>query len=52
MAHAVDIAIGNRVRQFRISRKMSQTVLGKKMGVSFQQVQNTKKAIIAWAPRD
>lgn len=43
MAHAVDIAIGNRVRQFRISRKMSQTALGKHLGVSFQQIQKYEK---------
>jgi transcriptional regulator with XRE-family HTH domain len=35
----VDVAVGRNVRSWRIARGMSQTQLGKRLGVSFQQVQ-------------
>jgi transcriptional regulator with XRE-family HTH domain len=36
---AIDIAIGGRVRILRLAAHMSQTDLGRHLGVSFQQVQ-------------
>lgn len=39
MAHPVDVHIGQRVREFRIAKGMSQTDLANAIGVSFQQVQ-------------
>jgi transcriptional regulator with XRE-family HTH domain len=38
-----DKTIGNRIRGYRIDRKMSQDDLGNKLGVSFQQVQKYEK---------
>jgi transcriptional regulator with XRE-family HTH domain len=35
--------IGNRLRQMRIERDMSQQELGEKLGVSFQQIQKYEK---------
>ena len=35
----VDIAVGRNVRSWRIARGMSQTQLGNRLGLSFQQVQ-------------
>jgi transcriptional regulator with XRE-family HTH domain len=35
----VDVAVGRNVRSWRIARGMSQTQLGNRLGVSFQQVQ-------------
>lgn len=37
--NTVDKAIGARVRLFRLQRKLSQTDVGKVLGVTFQQVQ-------------
>ena len=37
--HPTDIAVGKRVREFRIRRGMSQVALGEALDVSFQQVQ-------------
>ena len=37
--HAVDRHLGARVRFARIEKKISQTALGEKLGISFQQVQ-------------
>jgi transcriptional regulator with XRE-family HTH domain len=36
---AIDRAIGARLRAFRLQRNMSQTDLGKPLGITFQQVQ-------------
>src|SRR5580704_8063377 len=36
---AVDVAVGRNVRSWRIARGISQTQLGNRLGVSFQQVQ-------------
>ena len=35
----IDLLVGSRIRRFRKGRKMSQAQLGKKLGVTFQQVQ-------------
>jgi transcriptional regulator with XRE-family HTH domain len=35
----IDLLAGSRIRRFRKGRKMSQAQLGKKLGVTFQQVQ-------------
>jgi transcriptional regulator with XRE-family HTH domain len=35
----IDLLVGSRIRKFRKGRKMSQAHLGKKLGVTFQQVQ-------------
>lgn len=35
----VDVAVGRNVRSWRMARGMSQTQLGNRLGVSFQQVQ-------------
>jgi len=40
---ALDIAVGQRIRVERLSRRMSQTELAEKFGVSFQQVQKYEK---------
>lgn len=45
MAHPVDVAVGNRVRELRTRAGLSQTDLGLKLGVSFQQVQKYEKGV-------
>jgi transcriptional regulator with XRE-family HTH domain len=35
----VDAAVGGRVRAYRLSQRMSQAELGRKVGVTFQQIQ-------------
>jgi transcriptional regulator with XRE-family HTH domain len=35
----IDLLVGARIRKFRKGRKMSQAQLGKKLGITFQQVQ-------------
>src|ERR1700733_13887422 len=35
----IDLLVGSRIRKFRKGRKLSQAQLGKKLGVTFQQVQ-------------
>ena len=45
MAHPVDVAVGNRVRELRTRAGLSQTDLGEKLGVSFQQVQKYEKGV-------
>src|SRR5580704_18670594 len=40
---ALDIAVGQRIRVERLARRMSQTELADKIGVSFQQVQKYEK---------
>lgn len=37
--HAIDRHLGARVRFARVEKKISQTVLGEQLGISFQQVQ-------------
>ena len=37
--HPIDIRVGERIRELRLLRKMSQTELAKQVGVRFQQVQ-------------
>jgi len=36
---ALDAVLGGRIRQLRRNQNMSQTVLGEKLGITFQQVQ-------------
>jgi transcriptional regulator with XRE-family HTH domain len=38
-----DVYIGERIREARMAAKMSQDELGKKLGVSFQQIQKYEK---------
>jgi transcriptional regulator with XRE-family HTH domain len=38
-----DIAVGRRVRAFRLRKKMSQKDLGDELGVTFQQIQKYEK---------
>lgn len=37
--HAVDVHVGERIREFRLLREMTQIDLGNQVGVRFQQVQ-------------
>src|SRR4030095_15027758 len=39
----LDAMVGAKIRMFRINRGMSQTVLGGRIGVTFQQVQKYEK---------
>src|SRR4030088_3227434 len=39
MPHPIDVMVGKRVRVRRVQLGLSQTELGKKLGVTFQQVQ-------------
>jgi len=43
MAHATDVHIGKRLREARLACGLSQDQLGKRLGVSFQQVQKYEK---------
>ncbi|MEC9266823.1 helix-turn-helix domain-containing protein [Pacificispira sp.] len=43
MPHPTDVYVGRRVREARVAKGMSQTDLGDKLGVSFQQVQKYEK---------
>jgi ribosome-binding protein aMBF1 (putative translation factor) len=43
-ATAVDTYIGTQMRNGRTALGLSQEVLGEKLGVSFQQIQNTRRA--------
>lgn len=42
-ATPVDIAIGRKLRQFRISRDLSQAELARELGITFQQVQKYER---------
>jgi transcriptional regulator with XRE-family HTH domain len=42
---ARDIAVGQRVRALRLERSLSQTSLGDRLGVTFQQVQKYEKGV-------
>jgi transcriptional regulator with XRE-family HTH domain len=44
-AGARDVEVGRRVRAIRLERDMSQSVLGKLLGVTFQQVQKYEKGV-------
>jgi len=44
-ADSVDVLVGQRVRAYRLNRGMSQTVLGKKVGVTFQQIQKYERGV-------
>jgi transcriptional regulator with XRE-family HTH domain len=44
-ASAIDKYIGARMREQRVALSMSQEQLGKKLGVSFQQIQKYEKGI-------
>ena len=39
MSHPVDVHVGRRLKQIRTLRRMSQTDVAKKLGLSFQQIQ-------------
>ena len=41
----IDVEIGRRVRAYRIARGMSQSQLGGKIGVRFQQIQKYEKGV-------
>jgi len=43
MPHPVDVTVGNRVREMRIRKGMSQQTLGERVGVSFQQIQKYER---------
>jgi transcriptional regulator with XRE-family HTH domain len=47
---AVDVALGARIRLLRTTRGMSQTVLGKHLGLTFQQIQKYEKGTNHIAP--
>lgn len=42
---AVDFLVGRNIRMHRIAAKLSQTALGDRIGVSFQQVQKYEKGV-------
>jgi transcriptional regulator with XRE-family HTH domain len=41
----VDIRVGQRIRAYRLDRRMSQSALGNKIGVSFQQIQKYERGL-------
>lgn len=43
MPHPTDVHVGARLREVRIMRGLTQTQLGDKLGISFQQVQKYEK---------
>ena len=43
MAKATEAHIGRRLREARLSRGLSQTALGKRVGVTFQQIQKYER---------
>ena len=43
--HPVDVHVGGRVRNRRIFLGMSQTDLGKELGVTFQQIQKNERGV-------
>ncbi len=44
MPHPIDIHVGAKLRAIRVSRGLSQTQLGKSVGLSFQQIQKYETA--------
>jgi transcriptional regulator with XRE-family HTH domain len=43
--HAIDIYVGGRVRARRLLLGMSQTALGDRLGITFQQIQKYEKGV-------
>jgi transcriptional regulator with XRE-family HTH domain len=43
MPHPVDVHVGRKLRFFRTQRDLSQTSLGKQVGLTFQQIQKYEK---------
>jgi transcriptional regulator with XRE-family HTH domain len=43
MPHPVDVHVGSKLRVFRTQRDLSQTSLGKRVGLTFQQIQKYEK---------
>jgi transcriptional regulator with XRE-family HTH domain len=43
MPHPVDVHVGGKLRAFRTQRELSQTSLGKRVGLTFQQIQKYEK---------
>ena len=43
--HAVDVHVGKTIRIKRLMRKVSQTELGDRVGVTFQQIQKYEKGV-------
>jgi transcriptional regulator with XRE-family HTH domain len=41
----IDIEIGKKIRELRLTRGMSQDDLGKKIGITFQQIQKYEKGV-------
>ena len=42
-ATAIDVAVGARIRNLRLTHKLSQTALGEQLDVTFQQIQKYEK---------
>jgi len=42
--HTIDIYVGNKIRQARVLRKLTQTALAEKIGITFQQLQKYENA--------
>lgn len=42
----VDVAVGDRIRLYRLNARLSQTALGKKIGVSFPQVRKYEDGVL------
>jgi transcriptional regulator with XRE-family HTH domain len=42
---AVDVLVGQRIRALRLRQGMSQSALGEKVGVTFQQIQKYEKGV-------
>jgi transcriptional regulator with XRE-family HTH domain len=40
-----DVRVGQRIRAYRLNRGLSQTALGEKIGVSFQQIQKYERGL-------
>ncbi len=45
MPHEIDVMIGQRIRSYRIFKGMSQETLGKKVGLTFQQIQKYERGL-------
>jgi transcriptional regulator with XRE-family HTH domain len=43
MPHPVDVHVGGKLRAFRTQHELSQTSLGKRVGLTFQQIQKYEK---------
>ena len=44
MSNPVDVAVGERIRQLRKERRITQTDLAEAIGLTFQQIQKYEKA--------